>query len=1661
MPSPAASEFLASLNGGSVGAPDLGSWIASRRQQVAPSVSASPGRSIFGQISDVVAGLPRGLAHFASDLGPGTLVGFGKLAADVATGHTPRGAGFEENLSHYFKGLGGLEQSMGRTVGDIEHPTHFARASRDSSIVAKLLEDVGNVAIVGGAASKGATMAAGRAAATAAGLEAGGGEAAALAAARAARLAEVASKVRTFTHGAGEMAASPAKVWTVPLRGVEIGGTRYGILPAVQAALRPIMATETGKAFSTAVQAGLEARGLDTVSRGQRRDLRENFLLTQLAEGQRSSHRVSKLIEASARDYQRAAKSLGVKMDTAVYARHLYEVGGIPGLRALAEVRANPLGLADETIGRIYEGLKRRGFGVEHGLPEPVLDLALQIADGTVAPAGKAILDRAWEREHKAIGLIEDLKVSSPDEPTGVIAAEGDLHGGYRKGGPMDPEQLGDQPLTARVEHFLAPLRARYENLSGRIEGVDTPGGLHVAGLADEALSARRAVPQPELGRLVPEPALAAVRRVGQTEGDLAANERLYGQLAAKAQGQVDVPAVAGQAVESGATLPLERAVLGGEGPRQQAVAAGEQAAGAREAMLGELTRKAEGDLAARPLDFNATEPVPIPQPMSVVEARRFTLQARRAAKASLAAQRVEAESALAATIGHEAHIRAPDPSSPTWDYWQELREAIGPEGIRIVAPRKAGGTPLEEVLNLTETGKAHGQELSGGVAMSAQIAEIAAAVNRIVDIRRAERSMVGSGAADAGQFAGDPVEAAALTRGSVAEVVDAVVAAHRAEVAAHIERLLPEPELGPAPWSMNPESFKREVYATADVLDEWDIRPNADPLDRMPPQVEAAGARAAELLPRGITDERSTIEQIHARIVDLATRLGKPNVHGTEEAAATAARGAAEAEQRAIDAFEADTARRALPAGERARSAYAELGQHERAIYKEMVAQSRHGDAQALIEQRRQALAEKLVGKGARAGQLEGEAAAYGKVAQQAGDRMDVLGRRLEPVVGLTAEEQAARKVAEGMARPVREGVRIGKRERDAQLAERALRQAERSRERLGARIAAKEQELGLGPVSVAPGRYKPSLFLAQNLQAGAADLAERMAVDLGDQGAQWVQQIMADLPVTMTALHDQGVHPEYVPGGIDTPQAGGGLPGRREQLPWLGKVASEHRKREGLIPQKIETVGRKLVKDVTDTARNKAALRVDEQLAMSGHEIADEVGLAADVRDEWSRNIRKGEDIAAWAKEHRYVAWDLENPTSTVPPGQVTLESRFLPEPLFNEFRRWFKPAADKRWLELIDKPTRAWKHMVLALSPSWQINNLLGNAMLATVGAGLSPGELARYAGEVRRLLLAERDTGEMHFNPRLYGAGQPAEMTRQMAEHSLAPPRTPIGKLMRWSYSMNEFVDNWTRSTIYTALKEGRGMADDEAVRLALRAAGDFGKMTAFERDFVRRTFPFYAWSRHITQLMWHLAIDHPFRLAWTMHMGQLFGGDEGQRPAFLKGAGKIGGGYFSFAGLNPFENSIGTPFSAPSEWVPQVMRGLNPVARVGIGALTNINLSRGRPYTRPNGTGPIDENGRFRFGFLSPGELFYVLTQQTPLGRFGFDAWHRNEQVVRYDEGLPIKRGGQPIPLEGGTLERLMRDLGVPWTFTVDVAQANATRDRRMRELAAARRRYFG
>lgn len=732
-------------------------------------------------------------------------------------------------------------------------------------------------------------------------------------------------------------------------------------------------------------------------------------------------------------------------------------------------------------------------------------------------------------------------------------------------------------------------------------------------------------------------------------------------------------------------------------------------------------------------------------------------------------------------------------------------------------------------------------------------------------------------------------------------------------------------------------------------------------------------------------------------------------------------------------------------------------LSGEARAMYDENAAVVAREAAEVGVARARERAAARLVEMGRQHGQREGVLAGRKQVfegeARYATQRGEAAASRLEGVDPYEQRVDVTSRIAGGAAEV---GKKAGEREFAARQAERAVEQAQIRLARLVEKAERAGPEAAQSTAAL-PSKYAEALRASGNLRDGLTERAKVIlseAADEGDTGkavaAAYLAELADDLPSNLDDLQFAGVdQPVYRPGVAPDVQPRGTGGSRDPRLPY-SKLTREQKfktRERGFTDWALRPQIVKVVESVTDGYRNEFARWIETSAPWTRK------------GSEWGS--LSGRRLAEAARADGYVAWNPRTPISRVQDSAVRADTAFIPENIYDRFKRVFDgPGAvekniqkwyDRRFLGTLKV---GW----LALSPKWLGGNVIGNAFMGMSEVGIGdyltslPEAIKLYRSESPELPRTLFNRGFTHEEIGFLAGNQPMGGGRLRRG-----ARAVVGK----SFAMNEYVDNVSRSAIYLA-KRKRGLSPEQAVKRALHAAGDFQRMSFVEREAIKRVWVFYPWYRHITKLSLSLPVEHPMRVAWTLHMADVWGNPDEQRqlPGFLQGSIPLGNDrYLRTGGLMPFTQAEDLPGFSPGAAVRSITPAISWPAAIFFG----FDTGQMRYLSRPPGTASLDQYGREGPTALwkNPAEMAYWLTQQFPQGRTAVAAGvpPYQDRVARYRTGQQIIAQGRPIPLEYGPEGAGLGFAGIPYPERVDVESLRRRREQAERDAERSRRRY--
>lgn len=463
---------------------------------------------------------------------------------------------------------------------------------------------------------------------------------------------------------------------------------------------------------------------------------------------------------------------------------------------------------------------------------------------------------------------------------------------------------------------------------------------------------------------------------------------------------------------------------------------------------------------------------------------------------------------------------------------------------------------------------------------------------------------------------------------------------------------------------------------------------------------------------------------------------------------------------------------------------------------------------------------------------------------------------------------------------------------------------------------------EKAANKVENAPSRFRP--VLAEN-RAAQKYLTSRINELRGEglpSAAARLEEVLADIPGTLADLAAAGISPEFLYHTQPRTANKAARVASRAGLPKPFKPGSDRKRTASLEYNR-------------DFADGQMQGRREAQTAEARREAASRVDRVPGATARMGRGHLTGVASAQGAIDAGFTVWDPQalfdtSKARTLDEIDVALglgdDIMFMPTPLFQEFRNYFQTADPLDTLGAItDVPNRLYYIARLALSPAYIPMQVFGNAMMLAATAP-NPQALGRGIATVVRSI---RESGGVRqarksgigfpegIEPRILRSGQTAAELSRLKRAAEDVSSTGLGgwttrklqeltesRPLQWNFRWANFIDNASRAAAYFAQIDA-GKAPDEAVRATLRAMGEFEKVSPFERDVIRRLMPMYVWHREITRLSFKLAVDHPLRVAWTLHIGATAGQADGPIPDFFEGWIPGGSLMFDTGGIFPY------------------------------------------------------------------------------------------------------------------------------------------------------------
>lgn len=195
----------------------------------------------------------------------------------------------------------------------------------------------------------------------------------------------------------------------------------------------------------------------------------------------------------------------------------------------------------------------------------------------------------------------------------------------------------------------------------------------------------------------------------------------------------------------------------------------------------------------------------------------------------------------------------------------------------------------------------------------------------------------------------------------------------------------------------------------------------------------------------------------------------------------------------------------------------------------------------------------------------------------------------------------------------------------------------------------------------------------------------------------------------------------------------------------------------------------------------------------------------------------------------------------------------------------------------VKFLDKFLNTWKGVTL-LSPSFHIRNFLGNWTNMSL-AGLNPAEIVKYTSEawtevakrdeiLKKIADGTADAADRIFlrDSNTYVAGLASSRRGVRDLENIAELRRfspdlkrkfggnlkgKYDELVQANFKLAERADEVQRLAMFKALQK-KGLSDAAAIQKVREVLFDYGKLTGFEKEYMKRFFPFYTFMKENMQ-----------------------------------------------------------------------------------------------------------------------------------------------------------------------------------------------------------------
>jgi hypothetical protein len=407
---------------------------------------------------------------------------------------------------------------------------------------------------------------------------------------------------------------------------------------------------------------------------------------------------------------------------------------------------------------------------------------------------------------------------------------------------------------------------------------------------------------------------------------------------------------------------------------------------------------------------------------------------------------------------------------------------------------------------------------------------------------------------------------------------------------------------------------------------------------------------------------------------------------------------------------------------------------------------------------------------------------------------------------------------------------------------------------------------------------------------------------------GAKFVRDAQAEIRKSWQDLADQGMAPTFVH-NVDPNKAYSSI-GSTQVLDHP-VTPSSLKNRSGDVAPMIHSPVISLTSEAAEFLKREASQQfVDNLVSTMGQSGRDVINrLEPQYRQFADANLGENE-AAALAKVIAKEGLTRFDPNAflkgTASPSNMRIsDSVYLPTEVVKNLER-LKPS-EGGFGTLLETPAKVFRTSVLALSPRWHVNNIIGGFITTMLRADnpltiwrytqdayrmMKEGGLGKLEGEAGQLMAPEGATrlqGEFFKQGRVKGVDPTSFMhatgagttLRRLLESDWAQRARQAGSsIVEKSYNFNAAFDDFYKSLSYLE-GEGRGLAKgmskQEAIKAGISRARDmmirWDTLTPLERESMRMVMPFYSWTNTVMKYLASYPSDHPWRTSFISSLAQ--------------------------------------------------------------------------------------------------------------------------------------------------------------------------------------------